>query len=172
MPRRVALVSGLLLLVAAVTRAAGSDDEVRVVFDRFVAAQNAHDLAAVGDLLLDSPKFLWITRGAAIWGREAALTRFDALYKGTWAPGAGWRRAARHVAQRRRGAALRSDPVHDRRPGRGAAADTVPHEPNARQDADRLEGGQHPADRGARAVSPLSAPPRARAPSRTSGHGP
>ena len=84
MARRVALVTGLLLLAVAVSRAAANENEVRVVFDRFVAAQNAHDLAAVGDLLLDSPKFLWITRGAAIWGREAALTRFDTLYKGTW----------------------------------------------------------------------------------------
>jgi len=54
------------------------------VFDRFVVAQNAHDLKAVGELLLDSPGFLWITRGAPIWGRDAALKRFEALYQGTW----------------------------------------------------------------------------------------
>ncbi len=35
-------------------------------------------------MLLDSPRFLWITRGAPIWGREAALKRFEALYQGTW----------------------------------------------------------------------------------------
>jgi ketosteroid isomerase-like protein len=84
MHRRIAFVTGLLLLVAAVSASAGGDDDVRVVFDRFVAAQNAHDLAVVGDLLLDSPSFLWITRGAPVWGREAALKRFDGLYKGTW----------------------------------------------------------------------------------------
>ena len=27
---------------------------------------------------------LWITRGTPVWGREAALQRFQALYKGTW----------------------------------------------------------------------------------------
>jgi Domain of unknown function (DUF4440) len=54
------------------------------VIDRFVTAQNAHDLAAVGGLLWDSPQFLWITRGTAIWGRQPALTRFEALYRGTW----------------------------------------------------------------------------------------
>ena len=63
---------------------AAPEDEVRAGFDRFVAAQNEHDRAAVGELLLDSPNFLWITRGTPIWGREAALKRFDVLYQGTW----------------------------------------------------------------------------------------
>jgi ketosteroid isomerase-like protein len=63
---------------------AGVDDDVKATFDRFVAAQNAHDVSAVRDLLLDSPSFLWVTRGAPIWGREAALKRFETLYQGTW----------------------------------------------------------------------------------------
>jgi uncharacterized protein (TIGR02246 family) len=63
---------------------AGAEDEVKAQFSKFVAAQNAHDLKAVGDMLLDSPHFLWITRGAPIRGREAALKRFEALYQGTW----------------------------------------------------------------------------------------
>ncbi|MCK1734611.1 hypothetical protein IVA79_11740 [Bradyrhizobium sp. 138] len=37
--------------------------EARATFDRFVAAQNAHDVQAVEALLLASPDFLWITRG-------------------------------------------------------------------------------------------------------------
>ncbi len=68
--------SGLTLAAFALVSCpalAGPEDEVRAQFDRFVAAQNAHDTRAVGDLLLDSPNFLWITRGTAIWGREAAL---------------------------------------------------------------------------------------------------
>ena len=60
------------------------EDDVRAVFDRFVTAQNSHDVAAVRELLLDSPNFLWVTRGAPIWGREAALKRFESLYQGTW----------------------------------------------------------------------------------------
>ena len=64
--------------------AAAPEDEVRATFDRFVAAQNAHDLKAVKSLLLGSPNFLWITRGTPIWGSEAALKRFAALYEGTW----------------------------------------------------------------------------------------
>jgi uncharacterized protein (TIGR02246 family) len=79
--------SALLVAIAlAVGNPAGaaSEEEIRPVIDRFVAAQNAHDLRAVADTLWDSPQFLWITRGAAIWGREQALARFEALYRGSW----------------------------------------------------------------------------------------
>jgi hypothetical protein len=73
-----------LLLTIAGSAGAASDDEVRALFNKFVAAQNAHDIKAVSELLQDSPNFLWITRGAAIWGRDAALKRFEELYQGTW----------------------------------------------------------------------------------------
>src|SRR6516164_259521 len=63
---------------------AGTDNDVKAAFDRFVAAQNAHDISAVRDLLWDSPNFLWVTRGTPIWGRDAALKRFETLYQGTW----------------------------------------------------------------------------------------
>src|SRR5260221_8586442 len=63
---------------------AAPEDEVRATFERFVAAQNAHDAGAVRGLLTESPAFLWITRGNAIWGNEAALKRFESLYQGTW----------------------------------------------------------------------------------------
>lgn len=63
---------------------AAPEDDVKATFERFVAAQNAHDVRAVSETLHDSPNFLWITRGAAIWGREAALKRFESLYQGTW----------------------------------------------------------------------------------------
>lgn len=60
------------------------EDEVRSTFDRFVAAQNARDIKAVESLLLGSPDFLRVTRGAPVWGQDAALKRFAALYEGTW----------------------------------------------------------------------------------------
>jgi ketosteroid isomerase-like protein len=63
---------------------AAIDDDVKATFDRFVAAQNAHDVSALRDVLLDSPNFLWVTRGVPIWGRDAALKRFETLYQGTW----------------------------------------------------------------------------------------
>ena len=71
-------------LLSAAPVSAGTDDEVRASFERFVAVQNAHDAKALESLLIDAPTFLWITRGTAIWGREAALKRFATLYEGTW----------------------------------------------------------------------------------------
>ena len=75
-----------LLLIPLLTNAAfaAPEDEVRATFERFVAAQNAHDVKAVESLLLNSPDFLWITRGTPVWGSDAALKRFSALYEGTW----------------------------------------------------------------------------------------
>jgi hypothetical protein len=75
-----------LLLIPLVTNGASAapEDEVRATFERFVVAQNAHDIKAVESLLLNSPDFLWITRGTPVWGPDAALKRFIALYEGTW----------------------------------------------------------------------------------------
>jgi ketosteroid isomerase-like protein len=75
-----------LLFIPLVTNAASGtpEDEVRATFERFVAAQNAHDVKAVESLLLNSPDFLWITRGTPVWGLDPALKRFTALYEGTW----------------------------------------------------------------------------------------
>jgi ketosteroid isomerase-like protein len=76
----------LLLTVFSVVPASAATpaEEVRATFDRFVAAQNAHDVKALEAVLLDSPQFLWITRGTPIWGRDEALRRFEAIYAGTW----------------------------------------------------------------------------------------
>ena len=76
-------VAGVLAFSSTVASAA-SEDDVRAVFDQFVKAQNSHDIVGVRDLLLDSSNFLWVTRGAPVWGREAALKRFESLYQGTW----------------------------------------------------------------------------------------
>ncbi len=75
-----------LLALSMVIRplAAAPEDEVRATFDRFVAAQNGHDLKAVEALLLNSPNFLWITRGTPVWGVDAAMKGFATLYQGTW----------------------------------------------------------------------------------------
>jgi ketosteroid isomerase-like protein len=74
----------VLLSLGVGPAAAAPEDDVRATFDRFVIAQNAHDVKAVESLLLGSPDFLWITRGTPVWGPEAALKRFAALYEGTW----------------------------------------------------------------------------------------
>ena len=81
------LIVGVALMFAALMikpTVAAPEDDVRAVFERFVAAQNAHDIKAVETLLLASPDFLWITRGTPVWGHDAALKRFAALYEGTW----------------------------------------------------------------------------------------
>jgi len=82
-----AAVTGLALLLGSMARGpalAASEDEVRATFERFVVAQNAHDEKALTRLLLDSPDFLWITRGTAVWGHEQAIKRFAGLFQATW----------------------------------------------------------------------------------------
>jgi ketosteroid isomerase-like protein len=80
------IAGAILPLVALMIQpaVAAPEDEVRSTFERFVNAQNAHDLNTVESLLLGSPDFLWITRGAPVWGQNAALKRFASLYEGTW----------------------------------------------------------------------------------------
>jgi hypothetical protein len=63
---------------------ASPEEEIRASFDKFVPAQNAHDLGAVKALLNDDPSFLWVTRGNVVWGVGPSLERFAALYQGTW----------------------------------------------------------------------------------------
>lgn len=82
--RLIACMTLMFILLTIESAVAAPEDEVRAAFDRFVAAQNAHDIKAVESLLLGSPNFLWITRGTPIWGHDAALKRFAALYDGTW----------------------------------------------------------------------------------------
>jgi ketosteroid isomerase-like protein len=68
----------LALLAAAWTvpsAAVDPSDEARAVYRKFVAAQNMHDLEMVGSVLLESPSFLWVSEGKAIWGRDAVLKR-------------------------------------------------------------------------------------------------
>src|SRR5262249_25106386 len=76
----------LMVISVVITSAAAAtpEDEVRAAFDRFVAAQNSHDLKAVEALLLGSADFLWVTLGWAVWGGDAAIKPFAALYKGPW----------------------------------------------------------------------------------------
>ena len=81
---RLGIATLMVMTLAGAARASSEEDEIKALFTKFVEAQNAHDLKAVGNLLQDSPNFLWITRGTPIWGRDAALRRFEALYQGTW----------------------------------------------------------------------------------------
>lgn len=73
-----------LAMVATLARASTMEEEVRAVFDKYIATQNAHDLKGMRNLLSDSPDMLWISRGKPIWGRDAALKSLEERYKGTW----------------------------------------------------------------------------------------
>src|SRR5512139_2186611 len=84
MTRRLMLAFAASLLLALPAAALTPQEELRDTFAKFVSAQNAHDLKAVEGLLLDSPQFLWITRGVPVWGRAEALKKFGVLYEGTW----------------------------------------------------------------------------------------
>ena len=151
-----------LLLSATFLSPAGAtpQDEIRATFERFVAAQNEHDLAKLKPLLLASPDFLWITRGTPIWGSDAALKRFAALYKGTWLlepDTASLRIVTEHRA--RYGASFRTDQLHDRCRGGAGADDALSDEPSARQDARRLARVEHFADPGAGTIGSSSQGP-------------
>lgn len=68
----------LLLLCAALLAGparAAPEHELLATYQRFLAAQNARDLAAVREVLSDDPRFLWVSDGRAYWGREAMLER-------------------------------------------------------------------------------------------------
>jgi hypothetical protein len=76
--------SGIHGVQVAPPAAPSAETEIRVLFDRFILAQNAHNLATVGEQLLDSPRLLWITGGPPVFGRVAALKRSEAVFQGTW----------------------------------------------------------------------------------------
>jgi hypothetical protein len=64
-------------LPAAAGAATGNDADVVETYRRFVTAQNAGDLDAVRSLFTDTPRFLWVSDGQSIWGRDAAIERMS-----------------------------------------------------------------------------------------------
>jgi hypothetical protein len=73
-----------ILLSFVINSCSDMKDDPMSTFDQFIRAQNEHDLVALNNLLIDSPDFLWITKGQTVWGKDQALKRFENLYKGTW----------------------------------------------------------------------------------------
>ena len=67
----------------AMTAPASADPamEIRALYQNFVAAQNARDLAKVRTFFVQSPQFLWVSDGMAFWGPDAVLERM-ALFQG------------------------------------------------------------------------------------------
>lgn len=73
--RRAALLALMALLWATLPARAGPAEEVRALYDRFLAAQNARDPAQVRAALLDGPRFLWVSDGMSVWSPEATIER-------------------------------------------------------------------------------------------------
>ena len=70
------LAAGFAAALAAPSLAqAVAKDKVLALYNRFLTAQNARNLAEVGAQFIDGPDFLWVSDGKSIWGRAAALER-------------------------------------------------------------------------------------------------
>jgi uncharacterized protein (TIGR02246 family) len=80
------IVRALLFLIAALSLASsaiadGPSAEARALYQRFAAAQNDHDLAAVRALLSDSPQFLWVSNGMSYWGADTMVARMASFQR-------------------------------------------------------------------------------------------
>ncbi|WP_284180284.1 nuclear transport factor 2 family protein [Rhabdaerophilum sp. SD176] len=71
----------LALPEAQASPATASESAVKALYARFVDAQNRRDTAAVRVLLLDSPRFLWVSDGKPFWGPETMIERMSAFQK-------------------------------------------------------------------------------------------
>ncbi|MCK1446717.1 MULTISPECIES: nuclear transport factor 2 family protein [unclassified Bradyrhizobium] len=71
-------------IMLAPVRAASRVEDARAFYERFIAAQNAHDAATVESMLWRSPNFLWISRGKSVRGADEAMETYRGYYKGTW----------------------------------------------------------------------------------------
>jgi len=64
--------------------AAANDAEARTIFEKFIAAQNAHNADDVKAMLWNSPGTLLFARGIETRGRDAVADRFKGYYEGPW----------------------------------------------------------------------------------------
>ena len=67
--------------LAAPAAQAAPADEVRGLYESFVAAQNARDLRHVRAMLWDSPRFLWVSDGMSVWGPDTLVERMSSFQK-------------------------------------------------------------------------------------------
>lgn len=98
---RATLAGGLLVALASLmptpvpAQPVAPLEAARALYARFVAAQNAHDFAAVRATLLDGPGFLWVTNGLSLWGPDAAIARMRGFHGNeVWRIDPAWDRAA------------------------------------------------------------------------------
>ena len=74
-----------LVLALAVCRTtvavADTASDVKNLYDRFLAAQNARDLDAVRAVLLATPEFQWVSDGKSFWGADELVARMSQFQK-------------------------------------------------------------------------------------------
>jgi hypothetical protein len=55
------------------------------MFERYIQAENDHNLATVGQALQDSKDMLWVPPGGApVWGRDPVMLELTKGYQGAW----------------------------------------------------------------------------------------
>ncbi len=74
-------VFAMLCVLPGPSAKADTASDVRALYQQFVTAQNAGDLATVRSLLSDKADFLWVTDGIAVWGRDATIERMSLFQK-------------------------------------------------------------------------------------------
>jgi uncharacterized protein (TIGR02246 family) len=70
-----------LVAVPAMASGGAPTDEIRALYDRFLAAQNARDLEGVRAVLWTSPNFQWVSDGKSFWGPDALVERMAGFQK-------------------------------------------------------------------------------------------
>jgi uncharacterized protein (TIGR02246 family) len=82
MPKVRILLVALLMGLPLSAQAGAPQEEIRALFGRWIAAQNAHDLNGVRDALSNSPNTLFLNgAGKVLWGREEIVQYFEGVHK-------------------------------------------------------------------------------------------
>jgi ketosteroid isomerase-like protein len=81
MRKRVAIAVAAVWMAFAPPAVAELREEILATYNRFASAQNARDLAKVREVLLDDPRFLWVSDGKSVWGRDALVARMGEFQK-------------------------------------------------------------------------------------------
>ena len=87
MVRGLSVVLGLVALLlshSAFADTTSATGDVKAIFERFIAAQNARDMETLKGLLLDAPNLLWVMAGIPRWGRDAALQGLNEQCQGAF----------------------------------------------------------------------------------------
>jgi ketosteroid isomerase-like protein len=76
----------MLALSVLLCGPARADDQAQIAaaFTRFIEAANAHDLDAVGAIILESPEVVWYVNHTDAQGHEGVMRYFERVFDGRW----------------------------------------------------------------------------------------